>query len=125
VLLRLGELIACTEGAASIVRKAIAAAEGRMHPKASRRFSDDALAAVSRIFAREAALQVAENGMRWVCGAGNVTDAAGLMSALRLPAIHAAQAGLVADMDQVADRIYGRSTRQVAVPANTGAPEHP
>ena len=125
VLLRLGELIAYTECAASLARRAIAAAEGRMHPKASRRLSADALAAMSRIFGREAALLVAENGMRWVCGAADVADTAGLMSELRLPAIHAAQAGLVADMDLAADEIYGRTTRPVGVPANAGAREHP
>jgi alkylation response protein AidB-like acyl-CoA dehydrogenase len=123
VLLRLGELIAYTEGAASMVRRAIAAAEGRMHPKAGGQLSPDALAAVSRIFAREAALQVAENGMRWICGASEVTDTAGLTSALRLPAVHAAQAGLMADMDQVADEIYGRAAAQAAVPTTSGARE--
>jgi hypothetical protein len=94
-----------------------------MHPKAGGQLSPDALAAVSRIFAREAALQVAENGMRWICGAGEVTDTAGLTSALRLPAVHAAQAGLMADMDQVADEIYGRAPAQAAVPTTSGARE--
>ena len=37
--------------------------------------------------------------------------------ALGLPAIHRAQAGLMADMDQVGDVLYGRVEKRVAVPA--------
>ena len=50
-------------------------AEGRLNEKANDRFDAAALAAISRIFAREAALKVAQDGLRWVVGAGGVSDA--------------------------------------------------
>ena len=50
-------------------------AEGKLNEKANQRFDAAALAAMSRIFAREAALKVAEEGLRWVVGAGGVSDA--------------------------------------------------
>jgi alkylation response protein AidB-like acyl-CoA dehydrogenase len=108
VLLRLGELIAQAEGAASLVRRAAAAAEGSLPAKASTRFDAAALAAISRVYAREAALCVATQGMALVCGAADVPDADRLAADLRLPAVHAAQAGLAGDMDLFADVIYGR-----------------
>jgi acyl-CoA dehydrogenase len=64
---------------------------------------------MSRANAREVALSVAADGMRWVIGAGGADAAAGLPERLGLPAIHAAQDGLVADLDVVADALYGRS----------------
>ena len=70
ILLRLGELIAYAECAGSLARRASLLAENKLNEKASRRFDATALAAVSRIFAREAALKVAEDGLRWVVGAG-------------------------------------------------------
>jgi alkylation response protein AidB-like acyl-CoA dehydrogenase len=108
VLLRLGELIACAEGAGSLARRAAAAADGELHPKAVRRFDPQALATLARIYAREAAMTVAGQGTRWIAGAG---DLAGqdLAASARLPAIHAAQAGLVSDMNRIADVIYERS----------------
>ncbi len=111
ILLRLGELIAYAECAASFARRAIAAAEGRLNPKSDRRFSPSALAALARIFAREAALKVAQDGLRWLCGAGGIADGevSALEASLGLPAIHRAQAGLIADMDYVADVLYGRA----------------
>jgi acyl-CoA dehydrogenase len=108
VLLRLGELIAHAEGAGSLARRAAAAAEGSLPAKASARFDATALAAISRVYAREAALRVAAQGMALVCGASGFSDIDGLAADLRLPAVHAAQAGLAADMDLVADVIYGR-----------------
>jgi hypothetical protein len=53
---------------------------------------------------------VAEEGLRLVCGADTpgAFDLPSLETALRLPAIHAAQRGLLADMDAVADALYGR-----------------
>ena len=88
-------------------------AEGKLNEKANRRFDATALAALSRIFAREAALKVAEEGLRWVIGAGGVSDSemAAFEAALGLPAIHRAQAGLIADMDYVADVLYGRAAK--------------
>ncbi len=111
VLLRLGELIAYAESAAALARRADAAARNTLVDKADRRFDADGLATVSRIFAREAAQKVAEDGLRWVAGALPPGDPAipALANALRLDAVRAAQAGLVADMDHLADVLYARS----------------
>ncbi len=110
VLLRLGELIAYAEAAAALVRRAVAAAEGGLPEKGDRRFDATGLAAVSRVFAREAALKVAEEGVRWVSGAADPGAAAQLVGTLPLEQVRAAQAGLLADMDTVADLLYDRST---------------
>ena len=113
ILLRLGEWIAYAESAGSLARRAARIAEGKLNEKANRRFDATALAAVSRIFAREAALKVAEEGLRWVTGAGAVSDAE--MSAfetnLGLPAVHRLQAGLISDMDFIADVLYARAAK--------------
>ncbi len=111
VLLRLGELIAYAETAASLARRADAAARGELPEKADKRFDADGLATVSRVFAREAAQKVAEDGVRWVAGALPPGDPAlsALAGALRLDAVRAAQAGLVADMDHLADVLYART----------------
>jgi alkylation response protein AidB-like acyl-CoA dehydrogenase len=108
VLLRLGELIAYAESASTFAARAAAVAEGTLPDKADHRFDAPALAAMSRVFARDAALKVAEDGLRWVIGASQGADMAPFINGLGLDAVHAAQAGLVADMDQVADAIYGR-----------------
>ena len=39
-----------------------------------------------------------------------------LKPALGLPAIHRAQAGLIADMDYIADVLYGRAAKRAAQP---------
>ena len=113
ILLRLGEWIAYAESAGSLARRAARLAEGKLNEKANRRFDAPALAAVSRTFAREAALKVAEEGLRWVTGASAVSDAE--MSAfetnLGLPAIHRVQAGLISDMDLIADVLYARAAK--------------
>jgi hypothetical protein len=55
-------------------------------------------------------MHVTEEGLRWVSGASDVAgQTAELALALGLPEVHAAQAGLVADMDLVADHVYGRA----------------
>jgi alkylation response protein AidB-like acyl-CoA dehydrogenase len=110
VLLRIGEWIAYAECASTLARRAALAAEGRLHEKANDRFDAAALAAISRIFAREAAMKVAADGWRVVTGAGGISDAdmPALEAALNLSAIHRAQSGLIADMDYVADVLYGR-----------------
>jgi alkylation response protein AidB-like acyl-CoA dehydrogenase len=114
ILLRLGELIAYAECAGSLSRRAARSAEGRLNEKASTRFDATALAALGRIFAREAALKVAEEGLRWVAGAAGVSDAnmAAFEADLGLPAVHRAQAGLIADMDYVADVLYSRVKKE-------------
>jgi alkylation response protein AidB-like acyl-CoA dehydrogenase len=113
ILLRLGEWIAYAECAGSIARRAALLAENKLNEKANRRFDAPALAAVSRIFAREAALKVAEEGLRWVCGAGGVSDAemSTFEASLQLSAVHRAQAGLISDMDFVADVLYARAAK--------------
>jgi alkylation response protein AidB-like acyl-CoA dehydrogenase len=112
ILLRLGELIAYGECAGSLCRRAALSAEGRLNEKANRRFDAAALAALSRIFAREAAVKVAEDGLRWITAAGgvNATEMSAFEASLELPAVHRAQAGLLADMDYIADVLYGRTT---------------
>jgi alkylation response protein AidB-like acyl-CoA dehydrogenase len=114
ILLRLGELIAYAECAGSLARRAALMAEKKLNEKANQRFDVVALAAISRIFAREAALKVAEDGLRWVVGAGGVIDAeiAALEASLGLSAIHRTQAGLISDMDYLADVLYGRAAKQ-------------
>jgi alkylation response protein AidB-like acyl-CoA dehydrogenase len=119
ILLRLGELIAYAECAGSLARRAARCAEGKLHEKANVRFNATALAAISRVFAREAALKVADDGMRWVVGSGGVGEAEliGFEARVGVPAIHGAQVGLIADMDQVADVLYDRSAKQTAAGA--------
>ncbi len=108
ILFRLGELIAYAEAACSFARRAAAAAEGHLNPKAPNRFGPDALAAMSRVFAREAAMKVAAEGIRWIGGAsGPVAD---LEKRLRLPLIYQAQSGILKDMDCIADVLYGRQS---------------
>jgi len=109
VQLRLGELVAVTEGAGSLVRRAARAAEGKLHEKSDVRFSPEALATMGRVFARQAAARVADEGLRWVVGAGSGEDVPAIEAALAVTAIHRAQAGLLADMDRIADVLYGRA----------------
>ena len=114
ILLRLGELIAYAECAGSLARRAALMAEGKLNEKANQRFDATALAAISRIFAREAALKVARRRLalgrrrRW----RERFEMAAFEAALGLPAIHRAQAGLIADMDYVADVLYDRVAKQ-------------
>jgi alkylation response protein AidB-like acyl-CoA dehydrogenase len=113
ILLRLGEWIAYAECAGTLARRAALHTDNKLNEKANRRFDATALAAVSRIFAREAALKVAEEGLRWVCGAGCIGDAEmnAFETSLQLPAIHRVQAGLMSDMDFVADVLYARAAK--------------
>src|SRR5579872_1091323 len=117
VLLRLGELMAYAESAGSLARRAALMAENKLNEKANRRFDATCLAAISRIFAREAAFKVAEEGLRWVVGGAGVTSAElpAFEISIGVPAIHRAQAALISDLDFVADVIYGRAAkRQIA-----------
>jgi len=117
ILLRLGELIAYAECAGSLARRAALMAEAKLNEKANQRFDAKALAAISRVFAREAALKVGEEGLRWLSGSGGVaeTEIAALETKLGLPAIHRAQAALVSDMDYVADVLFNRVAKGAAV----------
>jgi alkylation response protein AidB-like acyl-CoA dehydrogenase len=115
ILLRLGELIAYGESAATLCRRAALMAEGRLNEKANDRFDAKALAAIARIFAREAALKVAQDGLRWIVGFGGVGDAEipAFETSLGLGAIRRSQIGLVDDMDYVADVLYGRVQKKL------------
>jgi acyl-CoA dehydrogenase len=119
ILLRLGELIAYAECAGSLSRRAALSADGKLNEKANRRFDTTALAAISRVFARDAALKVAEEGLRYVIGAGGVNDneIPAFETSLGLPAIHRAQAGLISDMDYIADVLYGRAAKRTEMAA--------
>jgi alkylation response protein AidB-like acyl-CoA dehydrogenase len=114
VLFRLGELIAHAETAGSFARRAAAAADGTLPEKTDRRFDPPALAAMSRVFARSAAMRCAEDGLRWVMGAvpesgvDATTPASSLLEDLPLNAVRDAQTGLLRDLDAVADVLYGR-----------------
>jgi alkylation response protein AidB-like acyl-CoA dehydrogenase len=115
----MGELIAYAECAGSLSRRAAGMAENKLNEKTSQRFDATALAAISRIFAREAVLKVAEEGLRWVVGAAGVNESeiAGFETSLGLPAVHRAQAGLISDMDYVADVLYNRVTKRAGLAA--------
>ena len=82
--------------------------------KADRRFDAKGLAVLCRVFARDAALKVADEGVRLVIGAadapssGGTVDPAVLVASMPLDAVRACQSGLIADMDAVADLLYGR-----------------
>jgi alkylation response protein AidB-like acyl-CoA dehydrogenase len=109
ILFKLGELIAWSESAAALARRAARAAEGTLNEKAPTRFGADALAAMSRIFSREAALKVVSEGMRCVGGAAP-SEIDGLPARLGASEIYRSQAGLLQDLDKVADILYGRAT---------------
>ncbi len=111
VLLRLGELICHAECAEAFARRAADALAGKRHAKSPDRFSGEALAVMSRVFAREAAQKVGQEGVRWVAGSVDAgsPDVAALLGTIPHDAIRSAQAGLLADMDRVADILYERA----------------
>jgi alkylation response protein AidB-like acyl-CoA dehydrogenase len=115
VLLRLGELITYAECAAALARRAVAAAAGELPEKTDRRFAPAALAAISRVFARDAAMKVAEEGLRLVAGAQPVGAPVDLAAALPMDEVRAAQAGLLVDMDEITDALYGRVSTMESV----------
>ncbi|MDJ0792510.1 MAG: acyl-CoA dehydrogenase family protein, partial [Acidimicrobiia bacterium] len=111
VLFRLGELISWVEGAEALAVRAGRAKTGDLPPKSDERFDASGLAPISRVFAREAALRVAQEGTRWVLGAADAgsIDAATFEKAVGVEAIRQAQDGLMQDMDRVADVVYERT----------------
>jgi hypothetical protein len=119
ILLRLGEFIAYAECAGGLARRAARAADNKLPEKASRRFDAAALAAMSRIFAREAAMKVVGDGLRWIIAAGGVSDAemSAFEAALGVSSAHRAQAGLIGDMDYLADVLYDRAAKRAAASA--------
>ena len=110
ILFRFGELIAYVECASALARRAQSALRRELPEKSDQRFDADALCALSRVFAREAAARVALDGMRWTIGADGVPESerAAFEKELRTADISAAQRGLLADMDHVADVLYER-----------------
>lgn len=93
VLFRMGELAACAETAAAFSE--------RVTSKPTQAIALDGATrqAMARLYARQAALKVAGEGLRWTMGAESEPDWIG---SLNLQAIYQAQAGLVKDMDSVA-----------------------
>jgi alkylation response protein AidB-like acyl-CoA dehydrogenase len=109
VLFRIGELVAWAEIAEVFARRARAALDGDLPEKADRRFEPRVLAAMSRVFARDAALRVVTDGLRWITGA-SAADAAAFASRLSAERIYGAQAGVLDDLQFVADALYHRNS---------------
>jgi alkylation response protein AidB-like acyl-CoA dehydrogenase len=109
VLMRLGEMIAQAECAASFAQRAVLAKQNRLDEKADRRFDPVALAAMSRVFARETVLKIALEGSRWIIGAADAVDPNLLIHSLNFATIQQAQAGLITDLDFIANVVYGRA----------------
>lgn len=97
ILFRLGELIAQSEAAAIFAERVV------QSPTEAISLDLPTRQALSRIYARQAALDVATDGLRWAIGAGQ-TDPR-LADTLSLPAIYQAQSGLLADMDYCAAQL--------------------
>ena len=110
ILFRLGELITYAEAAACFARRAARAAEARLHEKANDRFSPEVLEALARVFAREAAMKMTQDGLRWVVGSAQMSAAeiSSLEAILKLPDAYRAQAGLISDLDLISDHLYKR-----------------
>lgn len=104
ILFRLGELIAHTEGAAVFAERVAA------KPTEAVALDVPTRQALSRIYARDVAIKVANDGLRWLIGAGQSDP--NLSNTLNLPAIFAAQKDQIADMDYAAKQLA------VAFPAN-------
>ncbi|HYG98571.1 MAG TPA: acyl-CoA dehydrogenase family protein [Terriglobales bacterium] len=119
VLLRLGELIAYAECAGCLARRAARSIDGKLNEKTNARFDAKAVFAISRTFAREAALKVAQEGARLVIGGGGLSDAEveSFTTALGLAAIQKAQTGAISDMDFLSDVIFERAAKRSAVGA--------
>jgi alkylation response protein AidB-like acyl-CoA dehydrogenase len=96
LLFRLGEWVAAAEVAAAFARYA-ADPRAKISP-----FPPDVVKAMSRVYAREAAALLACQGLRWIYGADDTADLGRLSAAMDVPALHAAQRGLVDDMDRIA-----------------------
>ncbi|MCP4167898.1 MAG: acyl-CoA dehydrogenase [Chloroflexi bacterium] len=97
MLFRLGELVAFAETAAIFSERALA------KPTTAIDLGQDTQQAMARIHARDAALKVAADGLRWSIGAGQ-TDP-DLAGSLNLPGIYNAQTGLFEDMNFVAQKL--------------------
>jgi alkylation response protein AidB-like acyl-CoA dehydrogenase len=97
ILFRLGELIAWAETAAIFAERVTA------KPTVASGLDLPTEQALARIYARQAALKVACDGLGWAIGAGQSDP--NLPQSLYLPEIYAAQAGMIDDMDEAARRL--------------------
>ncbi|MCA9666139.1 MAG: acyl-CoA dehydrogenase family protein [Myxococcales bacterium] len=111
VLFRIGALVAQVEGAGALCRRAARRVEATLDERTDTRFTPKDLCTIARVNAREAAQQCADEGLRWITGAGGLesTDLASFASRIGLRAIHQSQAGLLADMTAVRDALYADS----------------
>ena len=94
ILFRLGEMIAYAETAAVFAERVV------QKPTEAIPLDVATRQTLARIHARNAALKVATDGLRWAIGGGQ-TDP-NLAGSLNLPAIYQAQAGLIDDMNEAA-----------------------
>jgi alkylation response protein AidB-like acyl-CoA dehydrogenase len=103
VLFQLGELMTRAEIAANFAQYAAGRGAAKYEPF----FAPKVVKDMSRICAREAALDVLSGAVRLVRGMDAVDDAsmAEFERALQAPAIHAAAKGLMADLDLVGKAI--------------------
>ena len=100
VLFRLGEWITFAETAACFCRYA---ADPRAKVSG---YASHVLKAMSRVYAREAASTIVEQGLRWIYGAqDNGMDLGKLEADLSVSAVHATQRGLLADCDAIAQAL--------------------
>jgi alkylation response protein AidB-like acyl-CoA dehydrogenase len=97
VLFRLGKLVALAETAAIFAERVSG------QPTQAIGLEVDTRQTLSRIYARDAALKIATEGLQWSVGAGQ-TDPR-LADSLNLPAIYQAQTGLIEDMDCAARKL--------------------
>lgn len=110
VLLRLGELAAITDAAASFTRRVDASRRGELPEKSETRFNASDLAPMARVYGRETLLKVATEGGRLVAGCEAAPASPDeLMKRVGLAAALTAQNGLVRDMDSIGDALYGRA----------------
>ena len=115
----LGELIAYAECAGSLARRAALMAEGRLNEKANQRFDAVGAGGDEPHLRPRSGAQGRRGRPALGCRSRRrqrLGDA-GFEDELGLPAIHRAQAGLIADMDYVADVLYGRAVEKVGVTA--------
>jgi alkylation response protein AidB-like acyl-CoA dehydrogenase len=104
VLFRLGEMMMRAEVAANFCRYAAGRGSSRFAPL----FAPSAVKAMSRISAREAAIDVATEAVRWIggCESDSAVDGAAERDRLfGVAEIHASQRGSIADMDAIARAI--------------------
>ncbi|HAQ38612.1 MAG TPA: acyl-CoA dehydrogenase, partial [Saprospirales bacterium] len=105
---RIGELIAFAETAATFAKRAARAKEGKLPEKANNRFEPGELAVMSRIYARDAAGKIAQDGLKWILGADELSysEIQQFEQKMNFTKIYQAQTGLITDMDLMKDIIY-------------------